>query len=132
MNKIYDPENAFFYDPVFQNLNARDVRKMWKMLCIRGKDLTISYQVLSADDHSGKARWDAHYTFSGTGKKVVNRVKSDFVFKNGLVTNQKDEFDLYGWCKQAFGIIGWCLGWTSWFKSKLRDRAKLSLDQFNG
>jgi hypothetical protein len=130
MNKIYNPEHAVFYDPVFQHLNARDVRKMWKMLCLRGKDLTIKYQVISADDETGKAHWDAYYTFSGTGKKVINQVNSAFVFKDGLVVNHKDEFDLYGWCKQAFGLIGWLLGWTTWFKSKIRQRAKSSLDQF--
>lgn len=132
MNKIYDTENAVFYDPVFQHLNARDVRKMWKMLCTRGKDLTLKSQVISADDHTGKAQWDAYYTFSGTGKKVINRVKSQFVFKDGQVINHKDEFDLYGWCRQAFGLAGWLLGWTPWFKSKIRQRAKSSLDQFTG
>jgi len=131
MNKIY-ASDAVFYDPVFQHLNALDVRKMWKMLCLRGKDLTVKYQVISADDHIGKAQWDAYYTFSGTGKKVVNRVKSEFVFKDGLVVNHRDAFDLYGWCKQAFGLVGWLLGWTPWFKSKIRQRAKSSLDQFTG
>jgi len=131
MNKVYDPEYASFNDPVFQNLDAREVRKMWKMLCLRGKDLAITYRVLTADDHAGKAHWEAHYTFSGTGKKVINRIESRFTFEKGLIRDQRDEFDFYDWAKQAFGLTGRLFGWTSWFKTKVRTRAKSALDQFN-
>lgn len=131
MNKAYDPDQAHFYDPVFQNLNAKEVRKMWKMLCLRGKDLSITHQVLAADDHTGKARWEAKYTFSGTGKKVLNRIQSEFAFKNGLIADHRDNFDLYAWSRQAFGLTGLLLGWTSWFKNKVRKKAKSSLLQFN-
>lgn len=130
MNEAYNPESTSFYDPVFQDLNATEVRKMWKMLCLRGKDLMITYQILEADEYKGKANWQAHYTFSGTGKKVLNKIQSSFTFKDGRILTHRDEFDLYAWAKQAFGLTGTVLGWTSWFQNKVRHRAKTSLEQF--
>lgn len=34
-------EKATFNDPVFQNLNATQVRAMWEMFCVKSKDLKI-------------------------------------------------------------------------------------------
>jgi len=129
MNQIYH-EKATFYDPVFSNLPPGEVMKMWRMLCSRGKDLIIDFQVLEADEQEGKAKWTAHYTFSATGRKVVNLINSRFLFENGKVTTQKDTFDFYAWARQAFGLKGLLLGWTPWFKNKVRKGALKGLSRF--
>jgi hypothetical protein len=35
---------------------------------------------------------------------VVNTIAAQFQFKNGLIIKHVDEFDLYKWSKQAFGL----------------------------
>jgi hypothetical protein len=40
---------------------------------------------------------------------VVNTIAAQFQFKNGLIIKHVDEFDLYKWSKQAFGVTGFYL-----------------------
>lgn len=123
-------DEAVFYDPAFENLNAAEVRAMWEMLCKRGKDLTLEYRILHADDKSGSAEWIATYTFSATGRKVINRIHADFTFRDDKIILHKDTFDFYRWIKQAFGITGVILGWTGWMQNKIRSTAKKNLQRF--
>jgi hypothetical protein len=123
-------DNARFNDPVFLDLNSEEVKAMWEMLCKRGKDLQIEFGSVEANDSAGNATWTAHYTFTGTGKKVINHVKSRFKFKNGLITEHIDDFNFYNWASQALGMPGRLLGWTGWMKKKVRASARNSLISF--
>ena len=67
---------------------------------------------IEATDTAGKAHWVATYTFSGTGRKVVNDIQASFVFKVGKIVRHKDVFDLYLWARHALGLKGVLLGWT--------------------
>src|SRR5690348_7256191 len=73
-------ENAVFNDPVFVNLDADHTIHMWKMLCVKGKDLQIHFSNIKCDEAHGNATWNATYIFSLTGNKVENRIKSVFTF----------------------------------------------------
>src|SRR5271156_3711324 len=75
--------NAVFSDAVFVNLNAAQVKAMWQMLITRGKDLQLEFKNIVADEKTGNAEWTATYTFSATGRKVINHIKADFLFGNG-------------------------------------------------
>lgn len=123
-------DSATFSDAVFQDLNSAQVKAMWKMLVLNGKDLELHFQNVSAEEKSGSAEWIANYTFSKTGKKVENRIKANFEFENGKIINHKDSFDFYKWAKQALGISGLLLGWTSFLQNKVRQTAMKSLDDF--
>lgn len=123
-------DNATFSDEVFQNLNSAEVRAMWKMLCLRGKDLQIHFQNVTADEKSGSCEWIANYTFSQTGKKVKNQIKASFEFENGKIIKHLDSFDFYKWSSQALGLTGKLLGWTSFLKNKVRQTARKSLTDF--
>jgi len=123
-------DNAVFNDAVFKNLNAPQVRAMWEMLCVKGKDLKLEFKNVSVNNARGSAEWTAHYTFSATGKKVVNRIKASFVFENGKITFHTDDFDFYSWAQQAFGITGLLLGWTGYFKNKVQKQAMKNLHAF--
>ncbi len=103
---------------------------MWKMLILNGKDLELNFQNVSADEKSGSAEWIANYTFSKTGRKVENRIKANFEFENGKIISHKDSFDFYKWAKQALGISGLLLGWTSFLQNKVRQTAMKNLDDF--
>ena len=129
MQKCY-ADDATFSDEAFQNLNATQVRAMWKMLCLRGKDLELTFQNVTADEKSGSAEWIAKYTFSQTGRKVVNHIKANFEFENGKIVKHIDDFDFYRWSSQALGMSGKLLGWTSFLQNKVRQKAMKSLEDF--
>ncbi len=44
-------EEAIFNDEVFQNLNAAEVKAMWEMFCIKGKDLQIEFSNVKVDTY---------------------------------------------------------------------------------
>ncbi|MBK7078367.1 MAG: nuclear transport factor 2 family protein [Myxococcales bacterium] len=121
-----------FTDPVFPRLRGAEAGKMWSMLCARGKDLRVEHSAVSADDATGRAHWDAYYTFSGTGRKVVNRIDARFEFKDGLIVRHVDQFSFYRWARQALGPVGLALGWTPLVRGKVRRQAAANLAGFQG
>lgn len=123
-------DNATFSDPVFSNLNANQVRAMWAMLIKSGKDMRIEFKNISGNDTGGTAEWDAYYTFSATGNKVINRIKASFRIENGKITRHTDDFNFYTWAKQALGFTGLVLGWTSFLRNKISTKAKGNLETF--
>ena len=123
-------DNATFSDPVFVDLKGREPGKMWRMLCTRGKDMTVVFDGIEADDAIGKAHWVATYTFSGN--KVVNDIQARFTFKNGKIETHQDQFDLYLWMRQALGLKGVLLGRIPAVQAKLRKTARERLDAFKG
>lgn len=122
--------NATFSDPVFQNLNSAEVKAMWEMLCKRGTDMQITCTHVTGDENSGSAEWTAVYTFSASGRKVVNHVKAEFRVENGKFTQHTDTFDFHKWASQALGFKGWLLGGTAFLKNKVRNTARAGLSKF--
>ncbi len=106
----YAPD-ATFSDPVFPRLDAAGVTAMWRMLCARGKDLRVVASDITADATSGSAHWVATYTYTATGRKVVNRVDAAFTLRDGRIARHVDRFDLHRWMRQALGVKGLLLGW---------------------
>lgn len=122
--------DATFSDPVFTGLNAAQVKSMWEMLCKKGKDLVVEFHGLTATGNTATISWIAHYSFSATGRKVVNRVHARFLIENGKIVQHTDHFDFYRWARQALGITGLLLGWTPFLKKKIRKSALQNLQDF--
>lgn len=116
-----------FSDPVFPDLDAAAARAMWAMLCERATDLQIELGQVAANDRAGSARWEAWYTFSGTGRTVHNRIDARFVFDGGQVLDHRDTFDLWAWSAQALGLKGKLLGWSPMVQGAIRRQAAASL-----
>ncbi|MEO6220844.1 MAG: nuclear transport factor 2 family protein [Ginsengibacter sp.] len=123
-------DNAVFNDEVFISLNASEVKAMWEMFCIKGKDLRIDFSNLHADEKNGNAEWTAAYTFSKTNRKVINHIKANFSFENGKILRHTDHFNFYNWSCQALGLTGVLLGWTSFVKNKVRKEGMKNLSDF--
>ncbi len=123
-------DNATFSDPVFVNLNAAEGKAMWEMLCVRGKDLRLEFKNIQTNGAQASVEWIAYYTFSVTGRKVVNHVKASFLIENGKIVKHTDVFNFYKWSRQALGVPGTLLGWTVFFKKKVRQGALKSLNDF--
>lgn len=123
-------DDIVFTDPAFGELKGKRAGAMWTMLCNNAKDLHIQFSNVEATDLEGKAHWDATYTFSKTGRKVVNSIDAKFVFKDGKIIAHSDNFSLYKWARQAMGIKGLLLGGTSFFRKKLQQQTNKLLDKF--
>lgn len=126
MASLYAP-SATFTDPAFGTLTGEEAGSMWQMLTSRAEDLTVEVPTRSAGDDVGEARWIARYTFTQTGRPVVNDVQATFRFEDGLITEHEDEFSFWRWSRQALGPPGVVLGWTPFLRSKVRSQALAGL-----
>lgn len=122
--------DALFMDPVFGKLRRDEVCAMWRMLLGRAQDIRVNFEVLHADEHSGSARWEARYTFSKTGRQVLNRIEAQFGFHEGLILAHRDRFDFWKWTRMALGFKGLLLGWSPLVQNAVRREARKSLDAF--
>ena len=129
MAACYAPD-ATFSDPVFPRLRGAEPGAMWRMLTGQSKDLRIELLEHEADADRGSAHWRAHYTFTQTGRSVVNDVHASFRFADGLIAEHEDRFDFHRWARQALGTAGLLLGWTPLLRSSVRRRARAGLDEF--
>lgn len=129
MAACYAPD-AHFSDPVFTNLVGAEPGAMWSMLTSRAEDLNVELVEHTAFDDAGTAHWIATYTFSQTGRQVVNNVQAHFRFKDGLIADHMDDFNFYKWSKQALGAPGLLLGWTPIIHGAVKKKARAGLDEF--
>jgi ketosteroid isomerase-like protein len=123
MAACYAPD-ATFSDAVFRGLTGSEPGAMWRMLTERSSDLTVDLVDRAAAGGRGTAHWVARYTFGQTGRPVVNEVRSTFRFADGLIAEQRDDFDLYRWSRQALGPVGLFLGWSPPVRGGIRRTAR--------
>jgi len=123
-------EEIVFNDPVFTNLKGKEAKAMWHMLVSSGKDLTLLFTAVKANERMGSCNWEAFYTFSRTGRKVHNVIEAKFEFRDGKIIRHTDSFDLWKWSRMAMGLSGILLGWSSLLRNKVRATAKASLEKF--
>lgn len=129
MCACYHPA-VIFSDPVFGRLSASQATAMWHMLCARAKDLQISFKDIQANAETGTAHWEARYTFGKTSRPVHNVIEATFVFRENLMIQHDDTFDVWKWTRMALGPMGMLLGWTPWLQSAVRRDARRGLDAF--
>ena len=129
MARCYHPE-VFFTDPVFPRLRGEEAGDMWRMLLSRAADLSVTLDEVRADEAGGEARWTARYTFSRTGRPVVNRVRGLFAFREGLIVRHYDHFPFWRWARQALGPTGALLGWFAPLKWAVRRQAARGLERY--
>lgn len=130
MNACYS-DNIVFFDPVFGLLRGDEAKAMWKMLCTNARDFSLVYGNIQAlDDEYYTCDWVATYTFSKTGKRVVNKVKAHMMIHDGKIIEHSDGFSVHKWSMMALGFSGWLLGWNSFFQNRIKKQARRSLEKF--
>jgi hypothetical protein len=130
MSQCYHPEIAF-RDPIFGLVKGDNVYQMWKMLIERSHgNLKIELSDIRADEYIGSAKWTATYNFSKKNRKVVNVIRANFHFQDGLIIKHTDDFDIWKWSKQALGLPGILFGWTGFMQKKIQDKAIISLKKY--
>ena len=126
MERCYHPEVSFS-DPAFPDLRGPEVMKMWRMLLDRADDLEIVLGEHSGGGGTGTAHWTARYTFSSTGRSVVNEIDASFRFSEGLISEHRDSFDFWKWSRMALGAPGFFLGWSPMLRKKVQAQSALLL-----
>lgn len=130
MNDCYSYD-IVFSDPVFLVLKGDDAKAMWEMLCRNAKDFSLSYSnIRSVDEEYYTCDWTATYTFSKTGRRVVNNVKAFMRLKDGKIIEHSDGFRLSTWISRAFGWKGILFGWSGFMKRAVQKRARKNLIAF--
>jgi ketosteroid isomerase-like protein len=129
MQDCYSTDIVFF-DPAFGLLHGDEARAMWEMLCKRAKDFSLDFSdVVSADEY-GNCNWVATYTFSNTGRKVVNKVKAYMKIADGKIIEHSDAFRLGEWAAQALGWKGQLFGWTNFIKKRIQKTSRKALEEY--
>lgn len=130
MNTCYSADIVFF-DPVFNLLHGDEVRSMWEMLCSNAKDFNLVFgNIVALDEEYYTCEWMATYTFSKTGRRVINKVKAFMRIADGKIIEHSDGFSLHKWSMQAMGFSGWLLGWNRFYQNKIKNQARRNLNKF--
>ena len=124
-------DDIIFNDPAFGILENGEAKAMWEMLCKNAKNFSLSFSNIQLlDEEYATCNWVATYTFSKTGRKVVNRIKAHMKLQDGKIVEHTDQFDIWKWSGQALGLPGILLGWSGYMKNKIRYNARKSLEKF--
>lgn len=124
-------DDIVFSDPVFLLLKGDEVKAMWEMLCRNARDFSLSFSDIELlDPDYATCKWTATYTFSKTGRRVVNHCKAFMKLNDGKIIEHSDAFRLSSWLARAFGWKGFWFGWTGFMKRAVQRNAKKNLKQF--
>jgi len=123
-------EDARFEDPAFGELHGDQIGAMWRMLTSRATDLSVELPSHDADEESGNANWVATYTFTATGRRVVNDIQARFEFRDGLIVDHLDQFSFRRWASQAFGPGGNAIALLPPLRARARRTALAQLTEF--
>jgi hypothetical protein len=85
--------------------------------------MSIKYTIKEYSENKVKVEWIADYLFSASRRKVRNVIIANMEIENGKIIKHTDEFNFYKWSKMALGTPGLLLGWTSFFRNKVRKGA---------
>lgn len=130
MNNCYS-DDIVFSDPAFGLLRGDEAKSMWEMLCKNAKDFSLTFSNIQLlDEEYATCNWVATYTFSKTGRKVINNIKAFMKLKDGKIIEHSDAFKLSKWAAQALGLKGVLLGWTGFMKRRIQKNARKNLIGF--
>ena len=129
MAACYHPD-ATFEDPAFGKLSGVEAGDMWRMLTRPPSDVRVELREHEASGGTGSANWIATYTFTRTGRPVVNDVRARFRFRDGLIADHVDSFSFATWSRQALGAPGLLLGWTPILPALFNKQARKLLADF--
>jgi ketosteroid isomerase-like protein len=129
MSTCYAPDIRF-EDPAFGPLHGREVADMWRMLLSRASDFSLQVDNIKTLGQTATATAIARYSYSATGRFVVNEIQTRFAIRDGLIAEQTDSFDLWRWSRQALGLPGWLLGWTPQMREQIQTKARRALKEY--
>ena len=104
--------------------------KYGRLLSRSDGNIKIHFSIVDVNDQQGKVEWVAEYFYGKKKRKVVNKVSSTLLIDDGKIIQHTDSFDLWSWTRQALGLPGYLLGWTSFMRNKIQGMTKVRLDEY--
>jgi len=118
--------DPYFEDIAFQLHGRERICQMWRLVCSR--NVRVTFDSVAADDNTGSGHWVASYTFSETGRPIVNDIRSSFKFSDGLIADHRDQCDPHHWASQAYTFPKSLL--AGYVAPLRRFKARQKLEQF--
>jgi uncharacterized protein len=127
MASCYAPD-ATFEDIAFRRHGRNEIHDMWRMICLGGSEISATFEILHADDRTGRVRLVDAYKFGDDKRPVINVIDSQFAFRDGLIITHRDDCDAHAWGAAAIGgIKGFIAGHVPFVR---RFMAKKKLEHF--
>ena len=127
MNRMYSDDIVFF-DPKVGLLREGIAKKLWKYQYENVNNFSFSFgEVIQVDEEYYTCENIILYRHPQTKRKIKDKRKSYFRMENGKIVEQSDAFKFYAWNRQAFGIMGWVLGWSTFFQKRVKNNILSSL-----
>jgi ketosteroid isomerase-like protein len=100
-------EDATFRDIAFDLRGRQQIHAMWDMFCTldekkQSSEIQVQVEELSTTESEGRSRVVMTYIFRKTGRRVENAIRSEFLFRDGLIIAEIDQCDVKSWAHQAF------------------------------
>jgi len=117
-------EDASFKDEIFGEVTGQEIPKVWEVVHSTTSNFYLYFHIVNVNKNLATVNSQLSYTFKHTGRKIDISITSIFRFENGKIRHQVDEYSLWKWASQAFGVSGFLLGWNPKFKNKIRQSAQ--------
>jgi hypothetical protein len=121
-------EEANFFDPIFDNLDKENLVKYWELRFTTYKDLKILVLASELYEHSASIKWFISY--KQKNKKIRYSMVSILEIRNGKIIKQFDHFHFWKMAMQAYGFMGFFLGWTKLMNARVKKLYELKHKNF--
>jgi len=104
MASCYHPA-ATFEDIAFRLNRREEIHDMWRMICLGESEISVTFEIVQADDHIGYVRAVDKYKFGPARRPVINIIDSHFSFQEDLIIKHHDLCDPHAWASAAIGGV---------------------------
>lgn len=122
-------KNVVYDDVGFGKQKGKNAKAVWRFLIQTvGKKSVITFSNIQTSATTGQANWAVTYYFGK--RKITNNITAIFRFQDGKIIYHKDKYSLWKWSRQAFGSVGYLVGWSPVFRGLIRWQMQRSLRKF--
>ncbi len=122
-------KNVVYDDVSFGKQQQEKAKAVWRFLIKNvGEKAVITFSNIQTSATSGQANGTITYYFGK--RKITNEITATFHFQDGKIIYHKDEYNLWKWSQQAFGFVGYLIGWSLAFRWLIRWQMQRSLQAF--
>lgn len=123
-------ENVIYDDVGFGKQKGENAKTVWRFLIKKvDANAQITFSNIQVSKDKGQANWVTKYTFNQ--QKITNKITSTFYFQDGKIIYHKDNYSLWKWSQQAYGFIGYLIGWSPIFHWLVRWQMQRILQHYN-
>jgi len=123
---IYCLPGIQYFDPLYSYLTGSHVQTMWNYFFTTTDAFVVEYDSIK-DLKEGYFSVCSALFFKRNGRSIS--LQSTFYFKmeEGFISEYSQGFSLHKFCKQAYGFLGWLLGWNRYYQNRVRNLARRQL-----